>query len=233
MSIHRFLRPCRTLGFVLLIVGAFNIASAHEDAGPIAVQMVSAANEFLDTLTPELKQQITFKFDGPERTDWHFIPKDRTGVKLKDLSLEQRRAAHHLLHTTLSSAGYLKATSIMNLENVLRLLESDQADVNQRRDPEKYWLAIYGTPSTDQPWGWRIEGHHLSLNFSTVEGIVASTPLFLGANPAEVRVGPSTGLRVLGEEEDMARGLLAMLNEEQRQQATIATEAPKDVITAP
>src|SRR5690606_19093335 len=140
----------------------------------------------------------------PERTDWHFVPKDRIGVKWGDMNIEQRRAAHNLLRTALSSQGYLKATTIMSLESELRRIESSRPGVNNIRDPEKYWFALFGDPTGDEPWGWRIEGHHLSLNFSSVTGQVASvTPAFFGSNPAELRDGFRAGLRILGKEEDL------------------------------
>lgn len=193
-------------------------------------ELADATEQLLTSLSPELRAKATFAFDGAERTDWHFIPKDRVGVSLKEMSWQQRRAAHRLLRTALSNKGYLKATTIMSLEQVLRVLENDAA----RRDQEKYWFSVFGKPGHEKPWGWRIEGHHLSINFSSVSGVIAaSTPLFLGSNPAEIRSGPRAGLRVLSAEEDLARALVESLDEGQRAKALIATEAPRDVITAP
>jgi hypothetical protein len=144
------------------------------------------------------------------------------------MTTAQRRALHALLREALSSAGYLKATGIMQLETVLRALEHD----NPQRDPEAYYLTIFGTPAYDRPWGWRIEGHHVSLNFTVASDTgVAATPAFLGANPAEVPSGPYMGWRVLGAEEDLGRRLLGALDETQRPRAIIATTAPQDIIT--
>jgi hypothetical protein len=196
--------------------------------------ILQATRNLLDTLGPELRAKAMFPLDGRERLDWHYIPRERVGVSLKEMDLPQRRAAHSLLRTALSARGYLKATAVMSLEEVLRAVEKDRSDVEQIRDQEKYWFAVFGEPGENQPWGWRIEGHHLSLNFCSAKGsIVATAPMFYGANPAEVRIGPRAGLRVLAAEEDLARQLMASLNETQAKRALIAADAPQDIITAP
>lgn len=210
-------------------------ASAKElPARTVDTQMQTAAVAFLDSLTPELRGQATFAFDDKQRTDWHFVPKDRAGVSFREMTLQQRRAARKLMRSVLSEKGYFKATTIMSLERVLRTMEADRENVSEIRHPEKYWFAIFGDPNGQEPWSWRVEGHHLSLNFTSVDGVVqGTTPLFLGANPAEVRVGPRAGLRVLGDEEDQARELIAALDDSQRKQAIISSQAPADVLTVP
>lgn len=196
--------------------------------------MRAAVLAWRKALGPELTAKATFDFDGKERTDWQFVPMDRVGVKWDDMNLAQRRAAHSLLRTTLSSQGYFKASTIMSLEQELRRIEADQPGVNERRNPEKYWFALFGDPASDEPWGWRIEGHHLSLNFSSVTGqVVSVTPAFFGTNPAELRDGPRAGLRVLGAEEDLGRELITSCSPEQRREAVIAVAAPGDVIALP
>ncbi len=216
------------------------LSQAHEPVVEVDSEaMREAVLAWRDALGPELTKKATFKFEGPERTDWHFIPKDRVGVSWHDMNLEQRRAAHGLLRTALSSQGFFKALTIMSLEQELRRLEADRADVNQIRDPEKYWFALFGDPGSndgrgDEPWGWRVEGHHLSLNFSSVTGqVVSVTPAFFGTNPAELRDGPRAGLRVLGAEEDLGRELITSCTPEQLKTAIIAETAPGDVIALP
>ncbi len=228
----------RTLLILLTLALTFHVASAHEghDRGKSspAKQMSAAAKTFLGTLTDELKDKATFAFDDKERTNWHFIPKDRPGVSLKEMNLEQRKAAHTLLRSPLSAKGYLKATSVMSLELVLHNIEYGTSAEKHARDEERYWFTVYGKPGGENPWGWRVEGHHLSLNFTIAAGkMIVSTPNFFGANPAEVRTGPRAGLRVLAAEEDLARELLGSMSDAQRKQAVIAVEAPKDVITGP
>jgi hypothetical protein len=141
----------------------------------------------------------------------------------------QREAARALLETGLSQRGYVKADQIMNqVESVLRDLEGGSA----RRDPELYYFTLFGTPGTDQPWGWRVEGHHLALNFTIVGGhAIAGAPAFMGAHPATVADGPHKGLRVLGVEEDLGRALLKSMDEQQRKLAIIAEQAPRDILS--
>lgn len=197
--------------------------------------MVVAAQEFLEALSPELRVRAVFPFESEDRFRWHFVPHEmfpRRGVNIKEMKAEQRRAAHALLRSALSSQGYLKATSIMHLEEILREIEKSTGTGRFNRDPELYWFMIFGTPSTKAPWGWRVEGHHLSLNFSSVTNeLIATTPTFMGSNPAEVPRGPHVGWRILAAEEDLARALLASLDENQRAQAIIDTTAPADIIT--
>jgi hypothetical protein len=192
-----------------------------------AAEMIEAANAFLGGLSAEQRAKAVFAFEDDERLNWHFIPRERKGLPLKELGEKQRTLAQEFLKTGLSQRGYLKATTIMQLELVLRELEG-----RAFRDPELYYFSIFGTPSAKQRWGWRVEGHHLSLNFTMVGGkMVATTPAFLGTNPAEVRQGPRKGLRVLSAEEDTARQLLKSLDERQRQTAVFQAAAFPDIVT--
>jgi len=204
--------------------------------------MATAATALLKSLTPEQRQQATFSFDGDERTHWHFVPTEvfaRHGLTLKQMNPSQQALARELLKAGLSQRGYMTATQVMELESVLATLEAAQAAAAQPpqgnrfvRDPERYFFSIFGTPSTRNTWGWRVEGHHLSLHFTVVNGtLVAGAPTFLGSNPAEVRDGPKRGTRVLGLEEDAARSLLESLDASQRATAIINTTAPNDIVT--
>lgn len=197
--------------------------------GKPPASMEDAARAFLASLEPAQREKAALPFEAEDRTKWHFVPGPRKGLPLKEMNPPQRAAAHALLRTGLSSQGYLKATAIMSLDRVLREIEG-----NDSRDEELYYLAVFGAPDAAAPWGWRFEGHHLSLNFTPVTGaVVATTPLFLGANPAEVRTGPKAGLRVLAEEEDLARALLRSFDPEQRKAAVIAETAPADILLLP
>lgn len=208
--------------------------AATSNPSAVAQAMGQAAQAWLDALAQPIRSQATFAMEGKERLDWAFIPKHRLGVSLRDMNLDQRRAAHALLRSALSDQGYLKATTVMALEETLRTLEADRPDVEEFRHPGKYWFAVFGDPGGAGPWGWRVEGHHLSLHFSVVPGEgVAVAPAFFGANPAEVPRGLQAGLRVLGREEDLARGLLGTLDANQRRAAVIADQAPRDIVTAP
>jgi hypothetical protein len=194
--------------------------------------MAAAATRFLGDLTPEQRQQATFTFDADERMNWHYIPRERKGLPVKTMNEGQRKLARDLLRTGLSQRGYLTATAIMDLETVLGDLERRQSAAKIVRDPENYSFSVFGAPSAHDAWGWRVEGHHVSLNFTIVNGtLVAAAPSFFGSNPAEVREGPKKGLRILAQEEDAARALLLALDAGQRAKATIDGVAPKDIVT--
>jgi hypothetical protein len=193
--------------------------------------MANAANNFLAALTPEQRTKATFELKSDERLNWHFIPKERKGLPLKELTSAQRHLAYGLLSSGLSQRGYAKATTIMSLEQVLAEVEGPNRKIP--RDPELYFISIFGQPDAKGTWGWRWEGHHLALNFTVVKGeFIAGAPNFLGSNPAEVRSGPRKGLRVLWAEEDNARQLVKSLNEEQRTVAVYTNVAPSDIITS-
>lgn len=215
----------RTCALALLVVGSSVCSAvAHEASEEIA----TAARNFLAALTPEQKQKATYEFKDAERVNWHFIPKGRNGLPLKEMTIAQRHLAQGLLASGLSQRGYLKATTIMSLEQVLFELENQAA----HRDGELYYFTIFGEPSETKTWGWRVEGHHLSINFTLVKGHdIVATPSFYGSNPAEVKTGPRKGTRALAGEEDLGRKLIKSLTAEQRKTAITAEKAPNDVFT--
>src|SRR5215470_14320660 len=195
-----------------------------------AAAMADAANKFIASLTPEQKAKASFGFGDEQRYDWHFIPRDRKGVPLKDLDENQRRLAMEFMKTGLGASGYQKATTIMSLEPVLAQLEGPSRRFP--RDPELYYFSIFGKPSPKDPWGWRVEGHHISIHFTIVKGeMLSNTPLAFGANPAEVREGERKGLRALAGEEDRGRDLILALDEKQRAVAIFDQKAPTDIVT--
>ena len=212
-----------------LILGAGVVAIVRTaTAPPPPPQMVTAARTFLDSLTPELKQKAQFPIDADERFTWFYTPVPRKGVTLKEMNETQRAAAMNLLRAGLSQKGYSKAETIRALEDVLAEIEKNPT----RRDKELYYFTIFGEPGAKSSWGWRYEGHHLSHNWTVVNGnALATTPQFFGANPAEVRTGPKQGLRALAAEEDLGYELIQSLDEKQRQAAIIDPKAPNDILT--
>lgn len=198
-------------------------------AGP-GEEMAEAANHLLQALTPEQKSKATYTFDDAQRFDWHFIPKARKGLPFKEMTSAQQRLAFGLLNTGLSSRGYVKATTIMSLEEILKEMEAGRGTFV--RDPELYFITVFGIPGGKDPWGWRVEGHHLALNF-VVQGsqVIAANPAFFGTNPALVKNGPRQGLRVLGTEEDLGRHLVKALSTEQQKIAIITNVAPADIVS--
>lgn len=203
----------------------------------VGTSMSTAAEAFVEVLSPDQRNAALLPFDDPRRQDWHFIPKaERKGVQIKHMNAVQRERAQALLRACLSEIGYEKAETIRALEAILRELERSRAD-GPIRDPERYYFTIFGRPGTDSKWGLSVEGHHLSLNFVVDQGVVvASTPAFFGANPAEVKTdfnfGPPKGHRTLAKEEDLAFQLLHALDETQRQVAIINSKAPAELRAA-
>jgi uncharacterized protein DUF3500 len=235
MSRRRFFATLVALTVVLCATAAwsyFKLAVTGET-------MAETATKFLGTLSTEQRAKAALAFDDKQRVDWHFIPKPdgaREGVKVRDMSPESRKAAHTLLKSALSEAGYGKATKIMELEGLLNELEKSKGGKNIR-DTERYFFTIYGSPTPESKWGFSVEGHHLSLNFVVEKGRVASTtPSAFGANPAIVKSEnvPSImkGTRVLAKEETLALQLVASLNADQKKEATIADKPPSEVSEA-
>ena len=214
------------LGFLL---SAFLQGAIAQDKGhPAAARMREAAAKVLAALPEPARARVQRAFEDEDRLDWHFTPRSRNGVAFKELDAKGREAIHALLRQALSASGYRKAVNIIELEIVLRELET----FGLMRDPERYHLTIYGKPDPKAAWGWRFEGHHLSLNFTLAgDRMAADTPSFFGANPAEVRKGPKKGLRVLAAEEDEARALLAVLSDEQRREAVFESRTYGDIVT--
>jgi len=206
-------------------------AIAHPDQ-VAAADMANAANAFLATLKPEQKAKASFKLDDANRTRWHFVPTEmhpRHGLSFREMTQEQQHMAYALLASVLSARGLQKTAQIMSLEQILH-------DANPKgrfaRDPKWYFVSIFGKPSVKGTWGWRFEGHHLSLSFTVVDGHVGGlTPSFLGTNPGKVLDGPRKGLQVLASEEEIARALARSLNAEQRKVAVVDEKAPADIIT--
>jgi hypothetical protein len=215
----------------LVMLGAL-AAGAASSAQRASAQMVTAANRFLGALTPEQRTRTTFALDDTaERTRFNFIPTEsfpRKGLLLRDMSEPQRKLAHELLKSGLSDRGYFTYTQIMALEDILKVLEQP---ARFERDKEKYFFSVFGTPAERGAWGWRFEGHHISLHFTMLDGKPIASPTFAGTNPAEVREGPEKGKRVLGQQEDAGRALVMALDATQRAAATISATAPNEIVT--
>jgi len=250
------LRVLVAVGLTGALFGGYVIAQQRA-----AAAMAGAANAWLDSLTDEQRDQATYPLDDAERTHWHFVPTSmfpRNGLPFKEMTAPQRDLANELLQASLSQAGFETVNGIRTLEQLL--LDQQNASRGEAagglgtgpvlavapqgrgggrggfgivRDPDQYFFTIFGEPSASGQWAMRVEGHHLSLHFA-VDGAqmaVSSTPMFFGTNPAEVREGPHTGLRVLGAQEDAARALLASLSDEQRATAILDPEPPRDIVT--
>lgn len=183
---------------------------------------------FLSTLSLDQRRAVVLELASKDRTAWHFIPKSRVGVSWRELNAEQRAAAEALLRNSVSKAGFEKVEAIRTLEPILGKMEGGNAG----RDPGLYYFVFFGEPSDERDWSWRYEGHHVSLTFAFHKGkLVASTPQFLGSNPATVLNGPRKGERVLGQEQDLAFKLVESFSPGELAAARLAPQAPPEIIT--
>lgn len=192
-------------------------------------QLTSTALHFLDSLDDTQRGAASFDFMDAERYVYNFTPVPRKGLAIREMRLEQQHLAHALLSAGLSQKGYIKASTIMSLEEVLKVMENDSGE---RRNPGKYYFSIFGQPSDTGIWGFRAEGHHLSLHYTVRDGKLFAAPTFFGSNPREVRHGARKGLRVLSAEEDLARELLHALKPEQQKAAIVDAKAYSDILTS-
>ena len=199
---------------------------------PAAAQMAAAARSFLDSLAAEQQAKAGFEYMDGERMYWYYPPINRHGLPLRDMDANQRELAFALLESGLTPRSYQQARQIIEHEDVLGPLEKQMGMITFVRDVELYYFTVFGQPGPKDPWGWRVEGHHVSLHFSVWgDNVISVTPFFFGANPAEVRQGPKSGLRILGDREDLAFQLMESLDQGQRATATIYDEAPLDILT--
>lgn len=211
-------------------------------------QIKTASNDFLTALTDDQLATINHAFDDSSRTQWTNLPVGlaaRPGLRYGELSEESRIEFHHLLTTLFSSQGYLKTTSILQLDDILNVVYEtayergdipDQA-IEQIRNLdwalENYYISFYGEPGPDDPWGMKFEGHHISYNLTADGDEFSMTPLFLGSDPAEVKITKYAGIRVLSKEEDYGMTLINSLNDDQKRIATLSRDVPEDILTNP
>jgi hypothetical protein len=217
----------RLLSVLALLLAAIPAAFGHT-AGE---EMSSAASAFLGSLNAEQKAKATFKFDDAERTNWIFVPANRKGLPLKEMNPGQRHFAQAILAVALSGRGHMKAEQIMALEQVLLELEKGSGP---KRDAENYFVSIFGTPDAKGTWGFRWEGHHLSMNFTLVNGeLVSSTPSFFASNPGKIKEGQPgpAGFELLKFEDDLGRQLAKSLTPEQRKKGFLKQDPFKDIVT--
>jgi hypothetical protein len=198
--------------------------------------MAEAAGRFIGLLDAARRAAATIAFDDPERVSWHYKPRPypRRGLSLAEMDRNQAKAAHRLLARGLSPATYAQVVAIVGLEDLL-----DEREGGRRgRHAGDYWVAIFGEPpgagTEGEPWGWRFEGHHVSVNITLAPGsgdLVSATPCFLGANPAMIDVAGTAPVQPLVPEETLARRLLGSLDENQRREAVLPQDVPGDILT--
>ena len=208
-------------------------------------EIKQAAISFVNSLDKMHRQVALLAFNDTARIKWNNLPvglRARAGISVGNMTVEQRKLFHRILSVSLSSQGYLKATSIMQLDNLLNQYydslyygkEIDSPTYGFIRalqwSPRNYYLAFFGNPS-DSVWGYKVEGHHLSVNFTFVNDKLSVTPFFVGTDPAEYPIGEYAGLRILGQEEDLGIKLIHLLSADQQKKATMSGAVPGDIIT--
>jgi hypothetical protein len=231
------LRHVVHVGLAVTIIGyvALSVVDAQMRS---AAAMQSAAIAFVNSLTGDQKTKAAMGFDDRRRTEWHFVPRERKGLAVRDMSDAQKRAALALVDT-IGPIGSTKVRAIMLLDDLLRTLEPVKIKLEGHkgeiyeveRGSGYYSFVVYGTPSPKGTWGWSAEGHHVSVNITIVDGRISSTPFFLGSDPAEVKDGPQKGFRVLAPEEDLARELVLSFDDAQRKVAVVSPVTHGDIVT--
>jgi hypothetical protein len=224
-------RTAALLLLLLLVVACVGSVPPREQ--PAASGMAAAAAEFLAGLDAAQRSRASLAFHAPERRDWNIVPRERPGVAIGELAPPDRARLQALVQAAFSEAGRARFAGVLELEALLRELQSTPGRPATFRDPGNYAIAIFGQPGAGR-WGWRLEGHHWSTHFTSMDGGEwAVTPNFLGANPARVADGPHAGFALLGDEEDAARELVASLPAALRERASLGEATPGDVLWGP
>ncbi len=241
MKTHRFaVLPLLWLLVMGLSAGTVS-AAASTGVESVANRCAAAAQEFLRSLDADARAKAAWPFEIPGRQAWSYRPGSEfreQGLAFVEMSDRQRVLAHRLMACGLSTQGYQKSAGIIRLDDLVAETIGDIVFPTSgpvEIGKEFYWLAVFGEPLTDsgpgKPWGWQLEGHHLALNFTVVDGLVAVTPTFMGADPSEVRSGPLAGWRLLDGEEIRAFDLMASLTDEQRAKAILSDEVHRGIFT--
>ncbi len=190
-----------------------------DDAAGVSVQLVASLDQ-------GQREQLLGRLDDPDLTTWTYLPGPRPGLSMEGLNPQQRELVLSLLRAVHSPRGGELAIGAIAVERVRRELVTGAAV-----DHDRYWLRLLGDPEGEEPWGWRINGHHLAVHAITVDGRMTLTPHFVGSEPATVPTGDRAGMRLLAIEEDLARTLVTSLDDERRQVAVVSTDAPDDILT--
>ncbi|MDX2148878.1 MAG: DUF3500 domain-containing protein [Planctomycetota bacterium] len=211
----------------------------------VAADLARRARAFLGSLDAAKRARVQLGFDDGRRTQWSFLPGVRAGLAMRELSGDERARARELLRSLLSAPGMLKAEAIMSLDSVLREMEISRGGTGASRDSLNYGIAVFGAPE-DERWGFKFEGHHLSINVAVGVGeegravtgsdavqakvVVSATPFFVGASPARVPQGGQAGLRVLADEQDIGERLASSLDEAQMSRAKLEGQTPREIV---
>ncbi|MEO6686587.1 MAG: DUF3500 domain-containing protein [Dyadobacter sp.] len=229
----KFFKPhYRLICLTFLLVLFLNHSFADRKDKLLSGKMVVVVNDFIKSLDAGQIKEACVSFEDTIRFDWHYVPRTRKGLTLKSMNEAQRVKAFDMVKLVMSANGYQKTLDIVDLENVLRVVEK-RSSTDIYRDPENYSFMVFGTPDLVKPWGWRMEGHHVSLQFTSVNGEITFTPGFMGSNPGKVLADvPQKGKRILKDEQDIAFQLLHSFSDVQRQKVILSEKAPWEILSA-
>jgi hypothetical protein len=214
--------------FLIFSLGFFFALKATLGSEKIAYDLARTAEELITSIEKQKDAPLTYSFEDPSRENWHFFPNwsGRTGVPLYRLSKEQRLLVKKMVELLLSEDGFLE------YEN-LRLIHGIRKDLNVPDNPmHRYSISIFGKPSIKSSWGWRLEGHHLSLNCTLVDGHAFSiTPSFWGASPVRISNGKYAGMELFKQEQELSLELVNSLSASQKQQAKVDSDNGPDAVS--
>ncbi len=232
---------------IFILIFSFSL-SIHGLSAQSSSTISSKTQLFLNTLNSEELSKTNYEFSDSLRFKWTNLPVGmvpRPGIQYGALSDESRLAFHELMITILSSQGYLKLTSIMQLDDILNVLFQeafDKGEINEgtlknlqnlKWAHGNYYISIWGKPQDKEPWGLNFGGHHMALNMTITGKSIAVSPFFIGTDPAQVQSAKYAGWRILSKEEDYGFLLLSFLSESQQKKAILSQDVPRDIITNP
>lgn len=230
---------------LLLFIAACTFHSIAFTQNEYAKEIKGYAIQLNSSFNKVQHRSSAFEFSDTNRLKWNNLPvglRARVGTSIGNMTEDQRRLVHRILSASMSSQGYLKATSIMHLDELINRFYDSMYQHKELNDetyafvrglkwsPKNYYFAFFGVPG-DGNWGYKLEGHHLSVNFTFVADKISVTPFFIGTDPAEFLFDEYAGLRVLGQEEDFGIKLIQSFTEDQKKIAIMSGEAPGDIIT--
>jgi len=217
------------LGLLFLLLFISKNINAQEKV--LIADMTASVEDFIKSLDAGQKKSASATFADSLRFDWNYVPRARKGLTLKNMNESQRAKAFAMVKSILSVGGYQKIIAIVDLENVLRVIEN-KSSTDTYRDPENYSFLIFGIPGSKEPWGWRMEGHHISLHFTVAGESITFTPGFFGSNPGKILADvPQKGKRILKDEQDIAFELLHSFSPEQQKTIILSEKAPWEILT--
>jgi hypothetical protein len=194
--------------------------------------LVEATTRFIQSLTEEQQKQTLFPLESKERLDYKIVPFRVEGIKFKDLKPGQISLVNTIMNAGLSNQGYHKAASIIALDEYLVEIEEAAGASTRFHGTEKYNLAIFGEPSNEKSWAFRMHGHHLYISFTIADGkLYNAGPLYFGASPHNVTEGPRAGWHILSDEENLGRNIVLSLSPSQQKKAIYADKMPPGIIT--